>query len=393
MLNPLETKGLDGERPFWKSALPMLALGAVVAAGCARGPDDKAIIAAIRSQWSADAQLKGLDLQATANHGEVTLTGTVPNDAVHLEAYKIATQVPGVRKVQDGLTVERAETAATAPASAEATAKSFSAAKEPVAPRKDRLKAAGLDDSRPAANASPASAAQTVAQAPAEKDAPSQASPQELPSQPRPQPPVQPRAVPASVPVGVTPPLQPREVQIPATTTLSIRMIDSVDSSVNRAGEIFHGALEAPVVLDDQVIVSRGADVYVRLVAARSAGHLKGKSELHLELVKMDYQGRSYQLVSSTYALAGESRGKNTAKKVGVGAVLGAVIGGLAGGGKGAAIGATVGGGGGAIYNGATRGKQVKIPAETRLDFQLDAPVTVSVMPRQRSATSQASAQ
>jgi outer membrane lipoprotein SlyB len=86
--------------------------------------------------------------------------------------------------------------------------------------------------------------------------------------------------------------------------------------------------------------------------------------------------------VSSTYSLAGDSRGKNTAEKVGGGAVIGAIIGAIAGGGKGAAIGAGVGGAGGGIYQGATKGQQVRIPSETRLDFQLDQPLTVNVMPR-----------
>jgi hypothetical protein len=159
-------------------------------------------------------------------------------------------------------------------------------------------------------------------------------------------------------------------------------MIDGVDSSVNQPGEIFHASLEAPIVVDNEVAIPKGADVYVRLASAASAGHLTGKSELHLELIKLEYQGRSYPLVSSTYSVTGSSRGKNTAEKVGGGAALGAIIGALAGGGKGAAIGAGVGAGAGGVYQGATRGKQVKVPSETKLDFQLDQPVTVTVMPR-----------
>ena len=169
---------------------------------------------------------------------------------------------------------------------------------------------------------------------------------------------------------------------IPASTTLTIRMIDGVDSSVNQSGEIFHASLDAPIVVDNQVTIPKGADVYVRLTNANSAGHISGKSELHLELIKIEYQGRSYPLVSSTYSLSGSSRGKNTAEKVGGGAILGALIGGLAGGGRGAAIGAGVGAGAGGVYQGATRGKQVRIPSETKLDFQMEQPVTVTVMSR-----------
>lgn len=162
---------------------------------------------------------------------------------------------------------------------------------------------------------------------------------------------------------------------------MTIRMIDSVDSSVNQPGEIFHASLDAPLVVGDRVAVPKGADVYVRLVNASSAGKMTGKSELHLELVKLEFQGQSYPLVSSTYSLNGASQGKETAKKVGVGAVLGTLIGAIAGGGRGAAIGAGVGAAGGGVYQGATHDGQVRIPSETKLDFQLEQPVTVTVMP------------
>jgi len=162
---------------------------------------------------------------------------------------------------------------------------------------------------------------------------------------------------------------------------MTIRMIDDVDSAVNKPGEIFHASLDAPVVVDNDVVVPKGADVYVRLSSASSAGHVAGKSELHLELVKLEFQGQSYPLVSSTYSVSGSSRGKDTAKKVGAGAVLGTLLGAIAGGGKGAAIGAAAGAGAGGVYQAATHGKQVKVPSETKLDFQLEQPVTVTVMP------------
>jgi hypothetical protein len=203
---------------------------------------------------------------------------------------------------------------------------------------------------------------------------------------PPPAPPVQ--QVTQVLPPPPAPP-QPRQIEVPAGTTVTIRMIDGVDSAVNHAGELFHATLEAPLVVNDQVVVSRGADVYVRLVSAKSAGHMTGKSELHLELVKLEFQGRSYPMVSSTYSAAGKSRGKSTARKVGGGAAIGAIIGGLAGGGAGAAIGAGVGVGTGAVWNGVTRGEQIKIPSETKLDFELERPITVTVMPRSSSSAAQ----
>jgi len=385
-----EFLGMNAMEMRQKPLVWIAALAIALAAGCAKKPDDAAIVTNIQSQFFADAQLKGSDLHVAATNGEVTLTGTAPSDVAQLTAYQIATQTAGVTKVNDQISVESVPSATTGASATPSTfARARPAPKESKGSGKDRAKKPLPDHEPSDANVAPAAAAEpsTVAQNVAQ-NAPQepQATPPELPAQPQPQ------AAPAPVPAAPPPP-EPRDVQVPESTTLTIRMIDSVDSSVNKAGEIFHAALEVPVVIENEVVISRGADVYVRLVAAESAGHLSGKSELHLELVKMDFQGRSYQLVSSTYSLAGESRGKNTAKKVGAGAVLGAIIGGIAGGGKGAAIGATVGGGGGAVYNGVTRGKQVKIPAETKLDFQLEAPVVVSVIPRLKAGSAPLPAQ
>lgn len=358
-----------------RSVFSVAALAIALAAGCAKHPDDAALVTNIKSQMFSDAQLKDASLQVASKDGQVTLSGAVPNDAARYEAYKIATQTPGVSKVNDQMNVQVAETAPPEPAPAPAPAPVSPPAPADVKPtRKERKKAQrDSEPSETAYNVPPGYAVPQDQAAPL----PTQ-QPQQPVDQPAP-PPAQPTPPPPPPP---PPPPEPKEVTISAGSTITIRMIDGVDSSVNNAGEIFHAALDAPIVVDNDVVIPKGADVYVRLTSASTAGHLSGKSELHLELIKIEYQGRSYPLVSSTYSLSGTSRGKNTAEKVGGGAVLGAIIGALAGGGKGAAIGAGVGAGAGGVYQGATRGKQVKVPSETKLDFQLDQPVTVTVMPR-----------
>jgi hypothetical protein len=355
-----------------RCAFSIAVLAMVLSAGCSRKPDDASLVTNIKSQMFSDGQLKDSSLQVTSKDGVVTLAGNVPNDAARYEAYKIATQTPGVSKVNDQMAVQQAQTTElqSAPAALPPAAK----VADVGPPKKARVKK--HRDPRPVETTQdiPPAAPEQQYQPPPD---------QPLPASPPP-PAAQPPA-PAALPPPPPPP-QPKPVTVAAGSTVTIRMIDGVDSSVNTAGEIFHASLDAPLVVDDQVVVPKGADVYVRLSNATSAGRMTGKSELHLELIKLEYQGRSYPLVSSTYSLSGSSRGKNTAEKVGGGAALGAIIGALAGGGKGAAIGAGVGAGAGGVYQGATKGKQVKIPSETKLDFQLDQPVTVTVIPRSSSA-------
>jgi hypothetical protein len=55
------------------------------------------------------------------------------------------------------------------------------------------------------------------------------------------------------------------------------------------------------------------------------------------------------------------------------------VIGGILGRGKGAAIGSAVGAGTGTAVQVSTKGQQVKVPAETKIDFTLKEPVTVTM--------------
>ena len=314
-----------------KLLIPLLAI-LVVAAGCSRGRNDQAITTDIQAKMFAEPQLKAANLQITTQKGEVTLSGEVPSDAARYAAFKLATDTLGVTRVNDRMSVKMAEATPPPPEAKP---------EPPPAPRRLTRRAAA-----------PAST-QTEMLAP-----------------PPP---------PAAAPAAAAP--QPRVVEIPAGSTVSVRMIDSVDSAVNHSGEIFRASLDAPLVVDNEVVVPAGNDVFVKLVDVKSAGRISGRSELRMELVRMQFQGKSYVLQSSTYEQAGTSRGKRTAAMAGGGAGLGALIGAVAGGGKGAAIGAAVGAAAGTGVQVATKGQQIKIPSETKLDFRLEQPVEISYFP------------
>jgi len=188
-----------------------------------------------------------------------------------------------------------------------------------------------------------------------------------------------PASTPVAAPAPVAQSMAPGDsITIPAGQPMLVRMIDSVDSSKNHVGDIFHASLETDLTVNGMLVARKGTDIYGRLAEAKEAGHLAGSSELQLELTRMVIDGRDYPVVSSDYTLQGKGRGKNTAEKVGGGAALGAIIGAIAGGGKGAAIGAGVGAGAGGAVQVLTRGQQVKVPSETLLEFRLQQPATVT---------------
>ena len=168
-------------------------------------------------------------------------------------------------------------------------------------------------------------------------------------------------------------------VQVPAGTRLVVRMIDSVNSKKNQVGDTFTASLDQPLDVNGKVVAPKGTRVYGKLEQVKSAGKIKGKSQLRLALTGIEINGGTHPLTTGSYSVHGKSRGKNTAKKVGIGAAIGGAIGAIAGGGKGAAIGAGVGAGAGTAAQVLTHGQQISVPSETLLDFTIQQPVRLPV--------------
>jgi hypothetical protein len=168
-------------------------------------------------------------------------------------------------------------------------------------------------------------------------------------------------------------------VTVPAGTRILIRMVDSVDSSQQKAGYRFTASLETNLQAEDVVVAPRGTTVYGHLASASSAGRMKGSSQLTLELTDIVINGTAYPLLTSTYEVEGKGEGSKTARKIIGGVGLGALIGGLAGGGRGAGIGALAGGAAGTAIASSKKGEQLSIPSESLLEFRLAQPVALPV--------------
>jgi hypothetical protein len=194
---------------------------------------------------------------------------------------------------------------------------------------------------------------------------------------PAPPPPPRPSAPPAPMEPPPSPASRsasvsaPRGVTIPADTSITVRMVDSVNSETSRLGQTFMASLDEPIVVDDRVIIPRGADVMTKLVDDQEAGKLQGRTVQTLALVSINVNGQWMDVTSNDVRTESGSQGSKTAKLAGGGAVLGAILGGIAGGGKGAAIGTVSGAAVGTGASVATSGQKVVIPSETRLTFRL----------------------
>ena len=351
--------------------------------GCTAKPNDAQLATNVKAQMFSDPQTNGANLQVAVKDGVATLSGSVPSDAARLEAYKIATNTPGVSKVNDQMTVQALQqTAQVNPPSASDVSPAPAAVPPPAkarppretkAERKRRLRAERAERlKQERAQRQADSANQAASNQPPASTPTAQAPPANPPNAA-----VQSAQTPAPPP----PPPQPVDAVFPEGTTVEIQTIDPIDSKTAQSGDEFQATLAQPLTWNSRVIAPAGTNVYLRLVQAQTSGQYKGTSELQLELARLELNGAQYQMHSSTYTVAGGSRGKDTAKTVGGGAIVGAIIGAIAGGGKGAVIGGAAGAGAGGVYQGVTKAKQVRIPAETKLDFKLDKALKIPVAP------------
>jgi BON domain len=303
-------------------------------------PNDEAIVSSIQSKLYQDPVLKTRDVRVVSQQGVVVLSGTVGSDQEKSTVEQFAKSADGVKQVIDELAVSGSDQAA-------------AQAPEQPEPRTTRRRSRAVAESGPPPEP-PAQTPAPVVQAPpasSQADAP-------------------------------PPPPQPVDVTIPAGTVITVRLVDSVDSSINHAGDEVAATVDSPISQQGQIIVPRYAKARLRIIGERNAGHIKGRSEVQLQLVSLTMNGQAYNVHSGIYQqMAKGSRGKQTAERAGIGAAVGGIIGAIAGGGKGAAIGAGLGAGAGTGVQMATKAPPVRIPSETRLDFTLSSPLNVTVYP------------
>ena len=161
---------------------------------------------------------------------------------------------------------------------------------------------------------------------------------------------------------------------VPAGTLITIRTIDSIDTDITGAGERFRASIDDPVVVEGQVVIPRGADATIQVMRVEQSGRVAGSDEVALKFFDVTVEGRIYEVASNYAEVKTRGKGKQTAKTTALTTGIGAALGAIIGGGKGAAIGAGAGAGTGIAVS-AARGRRLRIPSETRLDFELRSPL------------------
>ena len=161
--------------------------------------------------------------------------------------------------------------------------------------------------------------------------------------------------------------------EIPAGTTLEVRTNESINSKDATEGRTYQGEISTEVVgRNGEVLIPKGSQAELVVLEMREKSGIKGAG-IQLGLQSLTVNGTRYLVVSKEVEQTG-GLGKNrrTAEMVGGGAALGTLIGATAGGGKGAVIGGLIGAAAGAAAQILTQGDEVRIPAETVMQFRIE---------------------
>jgi hypothetical protein len=172
----------------------------------------------------------------------------------------------------------------------------------------------------------------------------------------------------------------PKEAKVIATgTEIQIRTNETIDSDSSSAEQLFSAEVtEAVDDLSGTIGIPAHSPAKL-LILSMSSGHVSSP-DLVLDLDSVTINGHVHRVYTSELKESnrkGVGENKRTAELLGGGAAIGSLVGAIFGGGRGAAIGAGGGAGGGFLTEILTRGKHVKVPAETVLRFRLEKPLVL----------------
>jgi hypothetical protein len=164
---------------------------------------------------------------------------------------------------------------------------------------------------------------------------------------------------------------------VPAGTAVTVSLGSGLGSKASKEGETFSGSVSKDVMVGSAVAIPQGANVSGTVTDAKALGKFAGGAVLSVRLDSITLNGADMPVQSSVKTFSAKGKGKRTAVITGGGAALGGLIGGLAGGGKGAAIGLAAGAGAGAGGSALTGNKDIVLPAESAVTFELSQSLEV----------------
>ena len=170
------------------------------------------------------------------------------------------------------------------------------------------------------------------------------------------------------------------ELVIPADSVIGLQVENAVTTERAKVEDQVRARVTRDVRVRDQVAIPAGARAEGSVTLVERGGRLKEQARLGIRfhtLVLAD--GTRLPINTETIYREGESPARESAAKIGGGAVGGAVLGAIFGGRKGAIIGGTVGAAGGGVAVAAGEANAATLPAGSTVTVRMGSPATVTV--------------
>ncbi len=170
------------------------------------------------------------------------------------------------------------------------------------------------------------------------------------------------------------------ELVIPADSVIGLQVENAVTTERAKVEDQVRARVTRDVRVGEQVAIPAGARAEGSVTLVERGGRLKDQSRLGIRfhtIVLAD--GTRLPINTETIYRDGESPARESAAKIGGGAVGGAVLGAIFGGKKGAIIGSTVGAAGGGVAVAASEANAATLPQGSTVTVRMGSPATVTV--------------
>jgi type IV secretory pathway VirB10-like protein len=170
------------------------------------------------------------------------------------------------------------------------------------------------------------------------------------------------------------------ELVVPADSVIGLQVETAATSDSARVEDSVRARVTRDVKVHDYVAIPAGARAEGSITLVERGGRLKDQARLGIRfhtIVLAD--GTRLQINTETIYRDGESPAKESAAKIGGGAVGGAVLGAILGGKKGAIIGSTVGAGAGGAAVAVSDPNPATLAAGSTVTVRMSSPATVTV--------------
>jgi hypothetical protein len=184
---------------------------------------------------------------------------------------------------------------------------------------------------------------------------------------------------PEPAPVEATGP-QYHELVVAAGSVVGLQVESSLSSETAEVEDPVMARVTRDVKVGDHLAIPAGAKARGEVTLVEKGGKVRERARLGVRFTSLVLaDGTQVPISTETIFREGDAPGRESATKIGGGAIGGAIIGGILGGAKGAAIGGAIGGGAGSAAVIAGGRNPATLSSGAPVTIRLDEPATVTI--------------